>query len=137
MDLISKVSSKLWCSEYLERELESKPIKDVRLPCSLYTTKRAILPLSWNNFYSFQWIFIHKICENSKMGVTGRSSWKEIIMRLSLSLQVDITAVMKFDFKLLYLALGWPIQQKVEKKITVLQWKKKLCFFSFPVKRSL
>lgn len=30
--------------------------------------------------FSVQWIFTHKICEKyeSKMGVTGRSSWKEI-----------------------------------------------------------
>lgn len=44
MDFISKVSSYLWCSEYLERQLESKPIKDTSLPGSLYTAKRTILP---------------------------------------------------------------------------------------------
>lgn len=63
----------------------------------------------------------------SKMGVTGRSSWKKSIMRYTDFLQIDITALTKFDFKLLDLALGWPIQQEVKKK-TVLQYKKIVSF---------
>ena len=70
----------------------------------------------------------------SKMGVTGRSSWKESIMRLTHCLQVDITALAKFDFELLYLALGWPVQQEVEKKNYN---GNKLCFFSFLLKGTL
>lgn len=63
----------------------------------------------------------------SKMGVTGRSSWKESIMRLTHCLQVDNTALTKFDFELLYLALGWPVQQEVEKK--KLQWEQIMFLF--------
>lgn len=46
---------------------------------------------------------------------------KRNIMSLTLFLQVDITALTKFDFKLLWHALGRPSQQKVEKKHSVLQ----------------